>query len=220
MNPAPPRAPDALPAPSAMLDQREPRLPIAPPTLDSAAPACSAAGTRSLPSASAPGVIAEVRPSTRSVNPIRSGLAALSAGDMNAAPNRPRAARALARAPVNVSAPFLAAPPMPAAMAASKVLKSIWPLVTISEISAEVLPRWVPSSCNTGMPDDMSWSMSSPCSLPRAATLPKMVPTSVRDRPEIAATSATVDSVLVISSPFLTPAAAIMAATLAASPRP
>ena len=190
------------------------------PAADSAAPAFSAAGTMTRPNASAAGLMTAVRPSINPVSPIRSGLAALSAGAMNAAPRRPSAARALASAPVNVSAPFSAEPPKPSFIASAKVWKSISPLETIFDTSAEVFPRCLPSICSTGMPDDMRCSMSSPWSLPRAATLPKMVPTSVKLRPEIAATSATVDSVRVIASPFFTPAAAIMAATLAASPRP
>ena len=70
------------------------------------------------------------------------------------------------------------------------------------------------------MPELMSWSMSSPCSLPRAATDPKIVPMSVRLRPLICAVSATVLSTLVSWAPSATPDADRLAATVAASPRP
>ena len=154
------------------------------------------------------------------VTPARTGFADSSAGDMNAAPRRPSAAFAFATAPGNVSPVRFAAPPIPASIAAANVAKSIWPLETILETSAEVFPVCFASIWSTGTPELMSCSMSSPWSFPRAATDPKMVPMSVRERPEIAATSATVASVAVISLPFFTPAAAIIAATEAASPRP
>lgn len=70
------------------------------------------------------------------------------------------------------------------------------------------------------MPLLMSWSMSSPCSLPLAATEPKMVPMSVRLRPLIWAVSPTVLRTLVICSPEATPEADRLAATVAASPSP
>nr|WP_297110800.1 hypothetical protein [Tessaracoccus sp.] len=154
------------------------------------------------------------------VTPARTGFAASSAGAMNAAPSLPRAAFAFATAPGNVSPVRFAAPPIPESMAFANVAKSISPFETIFDTSALVFPSCFPSIWSTGTPELISWSMSSPWSLPRAATDPKIVPMSVRDRPEIAATSATVDSVDVISLPFFTPAAAIIAATEAASPRP
>ena len=83
-------------------------------------------------------------------------------------------------------------------MAVANVLKSILPLDTMSETSSEVVFRCLASSWRTGTPELMSWSMSSPCSLPRAATEPKMVPMSVSERPLICAVSATVLSTLVI----------------------
>ena len=70
------------------------------------------------------------------------------------------------------------------------------------------------------MPELMSWSMSSPCSLPRAATDPKIVPMSVRLLPLICAVSATVLSTSVSWVPSATPDALNDAATVAASPRP
>ena len=66
----------------------------------------------------------------------------------------------------------------------------------------------------------MSWSMSSPWSLPRAATDPKIVPMSVRLLPLICAVSATVLRTWVSSPPSLTPEADRLAATVAASPSP
>ena len=63
------------------------------------------------------------------------------------------------------------------------------------------------------MPLDMSWSMSSPWSFPRAATDPKIVPMSVRLLPLICAVSATVLRTLVSWSPSLMPEADRLAAT-------
>ena len=105
-------------------------------------------------------------------------------------------------------------------MASANVWKSILPLDTMSDTSALVLPKWVASNWSTGTPELINWSMSSPCSLPRAATDPKIVPMSVRLRPEICAVSATVFNTSVICRPDLTPDADRLAATVAASPSP
>ena len=105
-------------------------------------------------------------------------------------------------------------------MASANVWKSILPLDTMSDTSALVLPKWVASNWSTGTPELINWSMSSPCSLPRAATDPKIVPMSVRLRPEICAVSATVFNTSVICRPDLTPDADRLTATVAASPSP
>ena len=57
------------------------------------------------------------------------------------APRRDRAACTFFIAPENVSPDLSAAPPMPFSMAAANVAKSIFPLDTISDTSAEVRPR-------------------------------------------------------------------------------
>ena len=62
--------------------------------------------------------------------------------------------------------------------------------------------------------------MSCPSSLPFAATDEKIVPISVSDRPEICATSATVDSAFVMFCPDSIPTAENWAATVAASSSP
>ena len=145
--------------------------------------------------------------------PSRTGVAAVS-------PSRLNAAFTLARAPVNVVPADSAAPPRPSCMASAKVWKSILPSETMSDTSALVLFRCLPSIWRTGMPLDMSWSMSSPWSFPRAATDPKIVPMSARLLPLICAVSATVLRTLVSWSPSLMPEADRLAATVAASPSP
>ena len=145
--------------------------------------------------------------------PLRTGVAAVS-------PSRLNAAFTLARAPANVVPALCAAPPNPSCMASAKVWKSILPSETMSDTSALVLFRCLPSIWRTGMPLDMSWSMSSPWSLPRAATEPKIMPMSVRLLPLICAVSATVLRTLVSWSPSLMPDADRLAATVAASPNP
>lgn len=146
-------------------------------------------------------------------SPLRTGVAAVS-------PSRLNAAFTFASAPVNVVPALCAAPPRPSCMASAKVWKSILPSETMSDTSALVLLRCLPSIWRTGMPLDMSWSMSSPWSFPRAATDPKIVPMSVRLRPLICAVSATVLRTCVSSPPSLTPEAERLAATVAASPSP
>lgn len=146
-------------------------------------------------------------------SPLRTGVAAVS-------PSRLNAAFTFASAPVNVVPALCAAPPRPSCMASAKVWKSILPSETMSDTSALVLFRCLPSIWRTGMPLDMSWSMSSPWSFPRAATDPKIVPMSVRLRPLICAVSATVLRTCVSSPPSLTPEADRLAATVAASPSP
>ena len=125
-----------------------------------------------------------------------------------------------ATAPSSMSPEDLAASPSPSLMASEKVLKSIWPEETMSETSAVVLCRWSARSCSTGTPELVSCSMSSPMSLPRAATDEKMTPTSLKPRPEAAAAFATAWRLLVMSSPLLMPAAESVAAAVAASPSP
>ena len=170
---------------------------------------CSTNGVSWLESASTAGMAA--------LNVLRNDSSAILPGP---SPNRLRAAFTFANAPLKVSPAANAAPPRPSCMESANVWKSILPLDTMSETSSEVLPRCLASSWRTGTPELMSWSMSSPCSLPRAATLLKMVPMSVRLRPDICAVSATVLRTLVICWPDLMPAALRVAATVAASPRP
>ena len=170
---------------------------------------CSTNGVSWLESASTAGMAA--------LNILRNDSSASLPGP---SPNRLRAAFTFANAPLNVAPAANAAPPNPSCMASANVWKSISPELTMSETCSLVLFRCLPSICNTGTPELMSCSMSSPCSLPRAATEPKIVPISVRERPEICAVSATVFSTLVNWSPEATPAAESEAATVAASPNP
>ena len=120
---------------------------------------------------------------------------------------------------MKVRPPAWAAPPSPACMASENVWKSIWPRETMSETSCVVTPSCLLRNCRTGTPALVSWSRSSPCSFPRAATEEKMAPTSVIDLPLIWAVSATVDRTVRICAPELIPAADMEAATVAASPR-
>ena len=168
----------------------------------------------------ATGLILVSSPSMARVATTRPSFARPKNGFNAVAPNRPRAAWALAAAPVKDSPIFKADPPMPARMAFSKVSKSILPLETISEISAEVFPVSLASSWSTGMPDAISCNISSPWSLPRAAIEPKITPTSCMLRPAIAAVSPTVFRVVSNCWPGLMPAATRPAATDAASPNP
>ena len=168
----------------------------------------------------ATGLILFSRPSIAPVAATRPSFARPKNGFRAVAPNLPRAAWALAAAPSKDSPIFKALPPMPARIAFSKVSKSIFPLETISEISAEVFPVSLASNWSTGIPDAMSCNMSSPWSLPRAATEPKITPTSCMLRPAIAAVSPTVFRVVSSCWPGLMPAATRPAATDAASPRP
>ena len=170
---------------------------------------CSTNGVSWLESASTAGMAA--------LNVLRNDSSASLPGP---SPNRLRAAFTFAKAPLNVSPAANAAPPNPSCMASAKVWKSILPFETMSDTSSEVVLRCLASIWRTGTPELISWSMSSPWSLPRAATDPKMVPMSVSDRPEICAVSATVLRTLVICSPDAMPAADRLAATVAASPNP
>ena len=130
------------------------------------------------------------------------------------------AARTLAAAPWNVSPDALAESPRPSRIASENVWKSIWPFDTMSETSAVVMCRWSARSWSTGTPELVSCSMSSPMSLPRAATDEKIVPMSLKLLPEAAATFATACRLLVMSWPLLIPAAESVAAAVAASPSP
>ena len=90
----------------------------------------------------------------------------------------------------------------------------------MSETSSEVFPSSSPSSCSTGTPRDSNCSMSSPCSLPRAATELKIVPMSCRLVPAMVAVSPMIFSVRSRSWPGLIPAATAPAAAVPASSRP
>ena len=141
-------------------------------------------------------------------------------GFSSASPKRPTAAPVFFIAPSKVSPIAFAAPPIPVSIAAWNVSKSILPSETILETSAEVSPSWSASSDNTGIPRPRSCSMSSPWSLPRAATELKIMPISPIPEPAIAAVSAMVVRVRAKSSPGLIPAATAVAAVDAASPKP
>ena len=181
--------------------------------------ACAAAVSWG-PSASMDGCRAAVTWSITGISPVNSTFNESSAGVATDAPSRDRAACTFARAPWKVSPPAWAAPPSPACMADANVAKSICPLLTMSETSADVTPSWDDRNCNTGTPALVSWSRSSPCSFPRAATEEKIAPTSDSDFPEIWAVSATVVRTVCICWPESTPAADNAAATDAASPSP
>ena len=158
--------------------------------------------------------------SKAAVTPLKPPAARLKNGPASVAPRRPAAAPMFRIAPCTVLPASSAAPPMPLRIARSNVAKSIWPLETMSETSADVLPSSSPSNCSTGTPRLASCSMSSPCSLPRAATEPKIVPISDMLVPAIVAVSPTVFRTCSSSLPGLMPAATTPAAVVAASSRP
>ena len=147
-------------------------------------------------------------------------VAALRSGVSNCSPSRPMAALTLPTMPSKLSPAFLAAPPMCSFMAASKSAKLTLPSETMSLAASVVVWKWSARYCRTGMPEPMSWSMSSPCSLPFAATWEKIRPMSWKLRPLIWAASPTVVSTPSRSPPCLMPDATSVAATLAASPSP
>lgn len=135
-------------------------------------------------------------------------------------PKRLNAAFMLLIAPSKLSPADWAAPPRCSRMAASKSSKDTLPSETIFWASSAVTWKWSARYCRTGMPASMSWSISSPWSLPVAATLPKMTPMSLNSTPAICAVSPTVLRTVCNWPPCLTPEATRPAATLAASPRP
>lgn len=145
---------------------------------------------------------------------------AFNAGVASFWPTRDSAALTLAIAPEKVSPDVNADPPRYLSNAVANVAKSTLPLETISDTSWVDTPNWSESACSTGTPRLVSWSMSSPCSLPRAITDVKIAPASLKPMPAICAVSPTVFNTCVSCSPGLMPLATAAAATVAASSNP
>lgn len=173
-----------------------------------------------VPSLSASGSNAVFTLSIAGVSTLNVSRNAFSAGVAAFWPTRDSAALTLAIAPEKVSPAASADPPRYLSNAVANVWKSTLPLETISDTSCVLTPSWSESACRTGTPRLVSWSMSSPCSLPRAITEVKIAPASLKPMPAICAVSPTVFNTCVNCSPGLMPDATALAATVAASSSP